>query len=144
MGSLGKDSATESLGFLLLLVEESLVGLLALLLKSNKDLLVLPADFVGKTTDGTETTTRLQTEDTEGSRDNHALGHVELVWDSLEHLQALHGSSTTGGLVGEHTAGDTEEDAAGCTVMEGTVGGVDNGALAQELVVLHYKQERLN
>lgn len=97
---------------------------------------------MGKTAKSTETTTRLQTEDSEGSRDNHALGGVVGLGDTLENLQTLHGSGTTSSLVGEHTTDNTEEDTAGSTEMERTVGGVDNSTLTEELVVLHYKTEK--
>lgn len=139
MLSLTKDSATESLGGLLLLLPIGLASLLALLLEGSQDLLVLPADLVGETAKGAEATAGLQTKDSQGSRDNHALGGVVGLRDTLEDLETLHGSSTTGSLVGEHATDDAEEDTAGSTEMEGTVGGVNNGALAEELVVLHYR-----
>jgi hypothetical protein len=40
--------------------------------------------------------------------------------------------------VGDHSADSTVENARGSAEMEGTTGGVDDAALAEESVVLHY------
>lgn len=130
-----------SLDGLLLLLPVSLSSLLALLLKGSQHILVLPADLMRQTANSAVTTAGLETEDSQGSGDNHALGGVVGLRDALEDLQALHSSGTTGSLVGKHTTDDAEEDARGSTEMERTVGGVNDGTLTEELVVLHLGTE---
>ncbi len=71
----------------------------------------------------------------------HIHVHVHLLvrgGHSLEDLEAVEGLSSTLGLVVDHSAYGTPEDAAGGTQMVGTTGRVGVGALAQESKILHY------
>ena len=53
---------------------------------------------------------RLQPQDTKGSRHNHPL--LTVVWwrDTFKEFKAVEGGSTTGGLVGDHTTDSFEEN----------------------------------
>lgn len=86
----------------------------------GNDVLVLPADLVGEATDGAELAAGLQSEDAEGLGDDHLLLLVVGGRDTLEDLEALHGGSTTGGLVGDHAADGLVEDSRRGAEVEGT------------------------
>lgn len=62
----------------------------------------------------------LEAEDTQGLRNDHALLVVVWWWDTLENLQALHGGSTAGGLVWDHTTDSAPEHLGWRTVVPWT------------------------
>lgn len=95
----------------------SLAFIFALGLKLGKDVLVLPADFVGETAKGAETTAGLQTKDAKSGGDDHALHAIPWLGDALKDLETLHGGGTTSSLVGQHSTDGAEEDAGGGTEM---------------------------
>lgn len=106
----------------------------------GNNILVLPADLVGKTADSAVLASGLESEDTEGLGDNHALDLVVWGWDTLEDLKPLHGGSTTGSLVWDHTTDGLVEDAGWGAEVEGTTTGwVVTSHLAEVGVVLYYK-----
>ena len=79
---------------------------------------------------------RLQSENPKGLRHNHALLLVVGRGDTLEELEAFESSSTTGSLVGDHSADCPVEDLGGGTVMEGArLFRVDDVTLVEEVVV---------
>jgi hypothetical protein len=84
------------------------------------DVLVLPANLVAETADSAVLAARLQPQDTEGLRNNHLLLLVVRGRDTLEHLEALKGSGTAGGLVGDHAADGLVEDTGRSAEVEGT------------------------
>ena len=77
--------------------------------------------------------TSLQTQDFEGSRDDHALLLVVRRRHSLEGLEPLESGLATLGLVRDHASHGPIEDLAGGAEVEGPTGGVDVATLAQEL-----------
>ena len=104
----------------------------------RNDILVLPANLVAETANGAVLAAGPQTEDTEGLGNDNALLLVIGRGDTLEDLQALHSSSTAGGLVGNHAADSLVEDPRGSAEVEGTTAsGVETGHLAEIGVVLH-------
>lgn len=112
-------------------------SLLALGFQILEDGLVFPADLVAQTAEGGETTTGLEAQDAQSSRDNHALHLVEGGGDTLENLHALKGSGTTGSLVRDHSAdGAPENTGRGAEMAGARLGGVGGGLLAEEGVVL--------
>lgn len=101
------------------------------------NILVLPADLVAETADSAVLAAGLQAQDTQSLGNDHLLLLVVGGRDTLEDLEALKGSSTTGGLVGNHAADGLVEDARRSPEVEGTsTGGVVSGHLAQVGVVL--------
>ena len=130
-------------GNLLALVESSALGLSSLLQSSN-DVLVLPANLAGQTTDSAELAAGLETENTESLGNDDLLGLVVGRGDTLEDLEALESSSTTGGLVGDHATDSLVEDSGGSAEVEGTTaGGVVTGDLSEVGVVLELRTEEL-
>lgn len=111
---------------------------LALLLNLGQHGLILPADLVGEAAQSAKVATGLEAEDAQSTRDHHALHRVVRLGDALKDLETLHGGGTARRLVRKHAANGAEKDARGRTVMEGTVGGVGERALAQKLAVLYY------
>ena len=75
---------------------------------------------MAETTDGAVLAAGLKTEDTQSLGDDHLLLLVVGRGDTLEDLEALHGSGTTGGLVGDHATDGLVEDARGGAEVEGT------------------------
>ena len=53
---------------------------------------------------------RLQSQYPQCLRDNNSLDFVIWRWDTLENLESLHSSGTTGGLVGNHATDGLVED----------------------------------
>lgn len=79
---------------------------------------------------------RLQPQDPQRLRHNHAL--LPIVWgrNALEELQTLEGGGATGSLVRDHAADGSEKDFGRSAVMEGArLFGVYNVALVKEVVV---------
>ena len=106
------------------------------------NVLVFPADFVAETANGAVLATGLEAEHTESLGNNNTL--LLVVWgrDTLEDLESLQGSSTTGGLVRNHAADGLVEDAGRSTEVEGTTTGrVETGGLAKVGMVLHCTQK---
>ena len=131
---------------------------LPLLLQAVNDVLVSPANLMGQTLqnahsvilrfpldimcliitylDSAVFAARLQSQNTEGLWHNHALRPVVGRGDTLEELEAFESSSTTGSLVGDHSADCPVEDLGGGTVMEGArLFRVDDVTLVEEVVV---------
>lgn len=80
--------------------------------------------------------TRLESQDTKGGGNDHTL--LTVVWwrNTLEKLEALESSGTTGGLVGDHPTDGLEENLRWCTVVEGTrFPRVDDMALVEKIVI---------
>lgn len=128
---------------LLALVESSALGLSSLLQSSN-DVLVLPANLAGQTTDSAELAAGLETENTESLGNDDLLGLVVGRGDTLEDLEALESSGTTGGLVGDHATDSLVENSGGSAEVEGTTAsGVVTGDLSEVGVVLELRTEEL-
>jgi hypothetical protein len=86
----------------------------------GNNVLVFPADLVAQSADGAVLAAGTETEDTESLGNNHTLLLVVRGRDTLENLEALKSSSTTGGLVGHHSTDGLVEDAGRSTEVEGT------------------------
>lgn len=128
---------------LLALVVSSALSLSSLLQSSN-DILVLPANLVGQTTNSAELAAGLETEDTESLGNDDLLGLVVGRGDTLEDLKALESGGTAGSLVGDHTTDGLVEDSGRSTEVEGTTaGGVVSGDLSEVGVVLELRAEEL-
>jgi hypothetical protein len=94
---------------------------------------------VAEATDGAVLAAGAESEDTQSLGDDDALLLVVGGRNTLEDLESLQSSSTTGGLVGNHSADGLEEDAGGSTEVEGTTtSGVETSHLAKVGVVLDY------
>ena len=109
---------------------------LASLLQTGDDVLVFPANFVTQSANSGVLSAGLKSKNTEGLWNNNTLLTVIRRGNTLKDLQALHGSSTTSGLVGNHTTDSLVEDAGRSTEMERTVGLVEAGTLAEVGMVL--------
>merc|ERR1712039_207140 len=83
---------------------------------------ILPASFVGQTTDLTILATRFQLQYSQSRWDNHSLLAVVRVWDTIKHLQSVESFHTTLGLVRDHTSHHLEQTLAGASEMVGTFG----------------------
>jgi hypothetical protein len=117
---------------------------LSSLLQSSNDVLVLPANLVGQTTDSAELAAGLKTENTESLGNDDLLGLVVGRGDTLEDLKALESGGTTGSLVGDHATDGLVEDSGRSTEVEGTTaGGVVSGDLSEVGVVLELRAEEL-
>lgn len=128
---------------LLALVVGGALGLSSLLQSSN-NILVLPANLVAQTADSAVLAARLQAENTQSLGNDHLLLGVVRGGDTLEDLKALHGSGTSGSLVGDHATDGLVEDSGGGAEVEGTTaGGVVSGHLSQIGVVLELSAEEL-
>ena len=130
MGSLGFE-----LGQSLLALVEGLGADLAFLFELLDNILVLPTDLGGNATEAGVLATGLEAENTEGLGNNHALHFVVGRRDALKDFDIFQSLGTTSSLMGDHTAEGTVEDAGGGAEMEGTVGGLDKGALLQVFMV---------
>lgn len=75
----------------------------------SDDVLVLPAELVAETANSAVLAARLQSENPERLRDDHAL--LLVVWwgHTLEALEALHGGGAAGGLVRDHATDSSPE-----------------------------------
>lgn len=97
---------------------------------------------MAETANGAVLATGLEAEHTESLGNNNTL--LLVVWgrDTLEDLESLQGSGTTGGLVRNHTADGLVEDARRGAEVEGTTTGrVETGGLAEVGMVLHCTQK---
>lgn len=109
------------------------------------DVAVLPAELTAETADGAVLAAGLEAEDTEGLGDDHALLVVVGRGDTLEGLQAVHGSVTTLGLVRDHATDGAPEHLGRRTVVPWTTArGVETGLLAEEGLVLHCVRSRVS
>lgn len=103
---------------------------LPLLLKPVNNVLVVPSDLGANPLEGAELPSGLQSEDTEGGRDNHLLDSVLGGGDTLVKLKSLEGGGTSRSLVGNHTADGLVEDSGRSAEVERTrLLGVDNVSL---------------
>jgi hypothetical protein len=91
----------------------------------SNNILVLPANLVAETADSAVLAAGLQAEDTQSLGNDHLLLGVIRGGDTLEDLEALQGSSTSGGLVGNHATDGLVEDSGGSAEVEGTYVGVN-------------------
>jgi hypothetical protein len=102
---------------------------------------VLPAELTAETADGAVLAAGLEAEDTEGLGNDHALLVVVGRGDTLEGLQAVHGSVTTLGLVRDHATDGAPEHLGRRTVVPWTTARrVETGLFAEESLVLHCAQ----
>ena len=125
----------------------------ALLLETVDDVAVRPSDLVRQTLDGTELASRLcasvmarcppthlESEHAKGLRHDDALLVVVRRRDTLEELDALESGGTSAGLVRDHTADRTVEDARRSALVErSALLRVDQVLLVQEGVVTKLK-----
>jgi hypothetical protein len=110
----------------------------------GNNVLVLPANLVAESTDGAVLAAGAESEDTQSLGNDNALLLVVGGRNTLEDLESLQSSSTTGGLVGDHSADGLVEDAGGGTEVEGTTtSGVVTSHLAKVGVVLQLRTEEL-
>jgi hypothetical protein len=136
----GSSFALESGNSLLALVVSSRLGL-ALLLELGNNVLVFPANFVGDTANGGVFAAGLKLQDTKSRGDNHTLHLIVRGRNTFEKLDTVKSSSTTGGLVSNHTTESLVEDAGRSAEVEGTTVGVNNATLVEVSMVLHYKNQ---
>jgi hypothetical protein len=73
-----------------------------------------------KTADSAVLASRLQPQNTEGLRNDHAL--LAVIWgrDTLKDLEALEGGGTAGSLVGDHATDGSPEDLGRGAEVEGS------------------------
>jgi len=109
---------------------------LTLGLQRRNNVLVLPSDFVGKTTQDAEFTVGLEPEYSESGRDDVPLSLVVRSGNSLVGAVSLHRILTAGDFVRQHSADRFVQNAARSSVMEGAPLGVDQTTLAEILHVL--------
>jgi hypothetical protein len=106
---------------------------------------VLPAELTAETADGAVLAAGLEAEDTEGLGNDHALLVVVGRGDTLEGLQAVHGSVTTLGLVRDHATDGAPEHLGRRTVVPWTTARrVETGLFAEESLVLHCVRSRVS
>lgn len=86
----------------------------------SNNILVLPANLVAQTADSAVLAARLQAENTQSLGNDHLLLGVVRGGNTLEDLKALHGSGTSGSLVGDHATDGLVEDSGGGAEVEGT------------------------
>ena len=91
---------------------------------------------MAETADGAVLAAGAEAEDTQSLGNDNALLLVVGRGDTLEELEAFESSSTTGSLVGDHSADCPVEDLGGGTVVEGArLFRVDDVTLVEEVVV---------
>lgn len=86
----------------------------------GNNILILPANLVAQTADGAVLAAGLQAKNAQSLGNDHLLLGVIGGRDTLENLEALHGSSTSSGLVGDHATDGLVEDSGGSAEVEGT------------------------
>lgn len=92
---------------------------------------------MAETADGAVLAAGAQAQDTQSLGNDNTLLLVVGRGNTLEHLQALHGGGTAGGLVRDHAADSLVEDTGGSAEVEGTTAsGVETSHLAEVGVVL--------
>lgn len=87
----------------------------------SNNILVLPANLVAQTADSAVLAAGLQAKDAQSLGNNHLLLSVIGRGNTLEDLEALHGGSTAGGLVGHHATDCLVEDSRGGAEVEGSL-----------------------
>lgn len=87
----------------------------------SNNILILPANLVAQTANSAVLAARLQTENAQGLGDNHLLLSVVGRGNTLEDLEALQSSGTTGGLVRDHATDGLVEDSGRSAEVEGTL-----------------------
>jgi hypothetical protein len=147
LGGLGVSNL--GMGSLGLLGQSGLLGVvggrldLSLLLEVGDNVLVLPAKLVGDSANGAVLSAGLESQNSQGLGDHHSLLLVVRGRDTLEDLESLQSSLTSGGLVGDHTSNGLVEDSRGGSEMERTVSSVESGGLSQVSGVLELGSEKL-
>lgn len=121
-------------GLLGLVVEGSLG--FPLELEGLDDTLVLPANFVAKTSERAVPAPWVEPEHTQCRRHYHALHAVVRRWHALEDLQAVQGKGATLRLVWQHATHSPPQDLAGCPKVVGPSLWVHIAPLAQKVQVL--------
>jgi len=139
LGNLGLDLGLGlifelDVGALLLVVDGRLD--FALGLQSGDDVLIFPSDLVGETAQHAKFAVGLESEDTEGGRNDVSLSLVVGSGNSLVGAVALHRVLSAGQLVRQHTADRLVQNAAWGPVMERASLGVDQATLAKVVHVL--------
>jgi len=123
------------LGGNLALVESSSFDL-PLLFQTIDNVLVSPANFMRQTLYSAIFPTGFQPQHSQRLRDDEPLLAIVRGRNTLEELETLKGSGTTGGLVRDHTADRSVEYLRGGTVMEGAgLFRVDNVPFMEEIMV---------
>lgn len=84
---------------------------------------------------------RVQPNDSEGSRNDHSL--LLVIWrrDTLEAFEAHEGGIAAGGLVRHHAPDGPPQDSAGCTEVEWPSPWVHVASLLQERQIFHCENE---
>lgn len=106
-----------------------------LVLETSDDIFVLPADLRAESREDGVRATRAEADSAEGLGKDNALDLVVRRRDTFEDLQAVESGSTTGSLVGEHTADGTPQDLRWGTEVEGTGARVGVLPLVEESMI---------
>jgi len=109
---------------------------LAPLLQRSYDRLRMPADLVRQTAELAVLAARLETQDSQGRRNDQALLFVVRRGDPLVDLKALQGFLTPVDLVREHTSNSSPEDHARGAVVERSARWIGVHTLLQEIKIL--------
>lgn len=92
---------------------------------------VLPANFMGNSSDIAELPVGTQAELSHGRWDTQTLLAIKRRWDALVNLQALQGVVSSLGLVWDHSSDGLPQHPAGGTEMEWATGRIDIAPFAQ-------------
>merc|ERR1712216_642124 len=122
LGNGGNLLVLEGLGLggdlLLLVLVVSLRLDLSLLFNRLDDLSLVPSDMGSKISENAEVRLWLESQNLEGLWHDHSLLLVVWEWDSLENLELLESSLTSGGLVWGHASENSPEDSGWGSVMD--------------------------
>lgn len=111
--------------------------LLPLLLKLPDGVVVVPSDLLGELPEKAVLVPRLQPQNLERVRDDHALGPVVRRRDTLVRLEPRQRSLSPLGLVRNHPADGAPENLGGGAEVDGPVRRLGVHPLAEEAEVLH-------
>lgn len=109
---------------------------LALCLQSRDDVLILPSNFVRKSSEDAVFAVGLKAEHAKGRWDNVPLSLIIGSWNSFVGAIALHGILSTSQLVGQHTANGFVENSGWGPVVERSSLRVDQTTFAKVVHVL--------
>ena len=135
-------SLSSQLGGLLDILEVLGSSLSSLSGQFLNEFLALPTSLRSQITENAELSLWLQAESLSGLRDSHLLLLVIRSWDTVEDLQALKGSLTSGGLVWEQTTNSSPEHHRRSSVVKRASSWVGSGGLVLELLVLQGVSEK--
>ncbi|KAH3658858.1 hypothetical protein OGATHE_006584 [Ogataea polymorpha] len=114
---------------------------LTLLFQSIDDGLVFPSNRGRKLAQSGVLSAWLQSQNSQGLRNNNSLLLVVWRWNTFKHLQSLQSSLTSGGLVGDHTSDSLVQNSGWGSEMERSSVGVESSSLSQVVVVLQFVSE---